>query len=179
MYGMIHNAARALVTRQYGEAAWASIIQKCGFSSDKFIGAQPYPDETTMALIGAIIEHLGARPEAVLEAFGRHWVEYAAASPYGSLLDRTGGDLATFLANLDRMHASIKSTMPAASMPSFHVAGVADDRIDVEYRSARQGLAPFVKGLLAGLLDRFGQTGVISSCEGDGLTLFSIRLADA
>ena len=75
---------------------------------------------------------------------------------YGSIINFTGSDLVTLLRNLDRMHHTVRITLPAAIVPSFVVIEETAEAICVEYRSEREGLEPMVEGLLEGLIDRFG-----------------------
>lgn len=162
MYGMIHQAARQMVHAVADEATWSKILATSGLHEEHFISAQTYDDEVTLTLIGAIQDVTGMPIEELLSAFGRYWIEFAASTSYGSVLEMAGSDLDSLLENLDRMHTSIKSTMPDAEMPSFYVSRVEGRDIYVEYRSSRSGFEAFVKGLLEGLLDRFGDTGEVS-----------------
>ncbi len=162
MYGMIHQAARSLVIDLRGEEAWQEILDLSELNAEHFISAQYYGDDITYRLIGVASNYLGLETEVVLEEFGKYWLTFAEKTAYGSVLAMAGDDLETFLGNLDRMHSSISSTMPSAVMPSFLLGRTAEGGLLVAYRSERAGLAPFVKGLLRSVLERFGQTGEVS-----------------
>jgi hypothetical protein len=54
MYGLINVAIRDLVTSQFGEDAWAGVLQKSGVDETAFIRMQENDDEITYALIGAV-----------------------------------------------------------------------------------------------------------------------------
>lgn len=129
----------------------AAIRQRAGVHVEAFVGMEPYPDEVTYRLVGAASEALGIPAAAVLEAFGRHWILYTARNGYGPLLDTMGATLPEFLGNLDAMHARITLSVPELRPPSFVCETLADRRIRVKYWSERDGLAPMVLGLLAGL----------------------------
>ncbi|MEQ8934214.1 MAG: heme NO-binding domain-containing protein [Amphiplicatus sp.] len=174
---MIHKAARDMAVGRYGEDGWRQILAESGLSGEHFISARQYPDEITTRLLAAIGARAGLAPEALLEAFGRHWIKYAGSSAYSSILDRTGGDLVTFLGNLDRMHASIKTVIDRAQLPSFNVEKADAREIEIAYRSVREGLEPFVIGLLKGLLERFGEAGEIDWRREDGTSYFRIARA--
>ena len=176
MYGMIHQAARSLVLDLRGEAAWQEILNSSGLSEEHFLSAQYYGDDMTFGLVGTIAEYLGLDTAVVLEEFGRYWLKFAEMTPYGSVLNMAGDDLETFLGNLDRMHSSIRSTMSKAVMPSFDASQNASGDIVVAYRSERVGLEPFVRGLLYSVLDRFGQSGNISTLATSGGADFTIAL---
>jgi len=174
MYGMVHTAARSMVVETMGEAAWQNILAQADLDGEYFISGQNYSDEVTFALIDAVTKASGIETAALLKNFGRYWIGYTAKSPYGTMF-RVGGDrLDTFLMNLNRMHASVHSTMPASRMPSFELLRNEDGRMDVLYTSDRTGLFPFVEGLLSGLMDFFGVTGHITHAlteEGDVFSL--------
>ena len=174
MYGMIHQAARAMALEVLGEESWRAIQERCGLDDEYFISGRHYSDEVTLALIGAATEVSGMKLDALLEALGRYWIDYAAKSPYGAMFEMAGDTLDEFLESLDSMHASIKSTMPEASMPTFEVVAVEDSRIDVLYASERTGLSSFVVGLLEGLMDRFDEVGEVTARADANGVLFSI-----
>ncbi len=169
MYGMIHRAARELALQTLTMEEWEALLAQRGLGEDHFISANPYDDEVTARLLDAIGARLGLPHDALLEALGRHWIRHAAASPFGTVLSMAGDDLETFLENLDRMHASVTSSMPAASMPSFELLQCERQAISLLYQSERSGLGMFVRGILAALLERFGETGRIEmqpTCSG-------------
>ncbi len=62
-----------------------------------------------------------------------------------------GPTLPEFLGNLDAMHARIVLSMPDLRPPSFLCEPLDDGRLTLQYWSERDGLAPMVLGLLAGL----------------------------
>ncbi|MDM7983051.1 MAG: heme NO-binding domain-containing protein [Maricaulis sp.] len=175
MYGMIHQAARQMVHAVADDATWSKILTTSGLQEEHFISAQTYDDEVTLTLIGAIQSVTEIPLDELLSAFGRYWIEFAASTSYSSVLEMAGNDLETLLENLDRMHTSIKSTMPDADMPSFYVSRVEGRDLYIEYRSSRTGLEAFVKGLLEGLLDRFGDTGEVSFVRRADHVEFAVR----
>lgn len=157
MYGMIHQAARDLAVARLGEAEWAKLVASEGLSGRHFIGVEYYSDADTMRLVGLIADRLGCGMDETFYQFGRYWIDFAGASAYGRVLQMAGGDLETFISNLDRMHASIKSNMPLAALPGFEVVESSPAVIHVLYRSQRQGLEPFVQGILSAVAERFGE----------------------
>lgn len=174
MYGMIHQAARELAIRNLGEPAWEALLDEAGFEGRHFIGVEYYADADTMRLVGLISERLGLGIEDTLHEFGRFWVDFAGASAYGRVLQMAGDDLETFIMNLDRMHASIKSNMPKAALPGFEVVESSAEAIRVLYRSERRGLAPFVKGILSLVAERFGERVEINYAEFEDGVLFDL-----
>ncbi|MBP7242606.1 heme NO-binding domain-containing protein [Amaricoccus sp.] len=172
MYGMIHQAARDLAVAHLGEAEWERLVETSGLNGRHFIGFEYYSDAETMRIVGLIADRLGCSMAETFYLFGRTWIDFAGTSAYGRVLCMAGGDLETFISNLDRMHASIKSNMPKASLPGFEVVESRDGAIHVLYRSEREGLAPFVHGILSAVAERFGERVTIDYEARPGGALF-------
>jgi hypothetical protein len=173
MYGMIHQAARDLAVSRLGQREWDALVERNGLSGRFFIGMEYYSDTETLDLVRLISERLGCGMAETLDAFGRCWIEFAGASAYGRALRMAGGDLATFLENLDRMHASIKSSMPHAKMP-----GLRGDRQHgrrdpgaLQLRAGGFG-GPSSRGILAAVAERFGERARISHHPTEGGVVF-------
>lgn len=180
MYGMIHRGLRQMVIEQSGESVWSRIEDKLGIGPEHLISVQTYDDSLTLAIIGSVAEELRLSLSQCLVAYGRYWIRFAAQGAYGGLMNFTGTDFCTFIENLDRMHQTVHAAMSEAIVPSFKITGRGEDYIKVEYRSEREGLEPFVAGLLEGLLDHFAITGnvePVSKC--DNAPEFIIRFAPA
>jgi hypothetical protein len=175
MYGMIHKAARDMACATLGESAWIEVAEECAISSHHLITAAYFDDAVIFRLIAAVARRLGVAEDAALELFGHHWIRFAAESDYARVMAMAGEDLATFIDNLDRMHASIKSTMPEARMPSFRLVAAASDGLDVLYQSERDGMAPFVRGILAALASRYGEDMEIAEEALQDGVLFRLR----
>ena len=165
MYGMIHKAAKDYARQHIDDAVWQSILTRCKLNDEHFISGQQYDDSATIGLLVEIANALEMQVDALLFEFGKFWIGFTANSSYGTVMDMAGDDLATFISNLDDMHLSIEATMPGADMPSFSVLRQSPTEIELIYRSSRTGLTEFVRGLLAGLMDRFNETGDIQATE--------------
>jgi len=175
MYGMIHQALRDMALQHMDEADWQTMLQQGGLAKPVFIGMEYYPDETTMSLIHLIGARLDLPLDDALQKFGQVWIDFAGASAYGRILQMAGDDFVSFLENLDRMHASIRSNMPLAEMPSFELLSAGSEELRVKYRSRRQGLAPFVHGILIAVAARFNETVTISYTPENGGAMFFIK----
>ena len=140
---------------------------------------QHYSDEVTVGLLAEIANAMDRPIEEILYEFGRYWILFTAQSDYAGVLNMAGDDLVPFLQNLDDMHRSIRSTMPESVMPTFAVIQHNGPDIELLYRSEREGLEDFVRGLLDGLLDRFSEQGDVQLHQKSGDIIFKIsrRLA--
>lgn len=155
MYGMINSALRSLVLAKTSEETWLRIVESAETGENVFHSMTPYDDSITYKLVGAASVELKLSPETLLFEFGRHWVLVIAPQQYGKLLDFTGSNIREFLGNLDRMHDRVATLFHNLRQPSFEVENLSDHQLRLHYRSERAGLAPFVRGLLDGLGERF------------------------
>lgn len=161
MYGMIHRAIHDMVELR------RSLNQPCLLSSEfsvnpeAMVSTSVYPDSQTNELIEAAATLMGIPAPDFLQRLGRFWITFSENGPYRYILDFTGTDMPSFVAGLDRMHDAVVSAMPLAAVPSFSLVESLPGVMVVDYRSSRQGLEPFVTGLLHGLLDRFGHNGSV------------------
>lgn len=165
MYGMIHRAIRSMIIEEKGEDVWNDLERRTGFSPAEMISGEVYSDEITLALLAAASDCMKISAEELLIRFGKFWIFFAERGSFSHIMDFTGKDIESFVANLDRMHEGVRAVMPQAVMPSFKVVDTAPGMISVSYSSPRAGLEPFVLGLLHGLLDRFGLDGNVEQGE--------------
>lgn len=175
MYGMIHKAARDMAIASMGDAVWREISDECGLTSHHLITTAYFDDAVILDLVAALARRMGTTEEEALEAFGGHWIRYAAASDYARVIAMAGDNIGTFIENLDRMHSIIKSTMPLARMPSFRLVAAHADGLDVLYQSERVGLASFVLGILDAVAARYGESMVITAQHREDGVLFAMR----
>ena len=154
MYGMVNQAVRGLVTSNFGEDTWRTIYTKAG-APESFLDFEQYDDAVTFDLVAASSEVLELDAATVLRTFGNYWVAHVATVRYADLLDRTGTDFLAFLKGLDHMHSRIKVSFPNYTPPSFRVKELDSSTLELDYYSEREGLLPFVEGLLEGLSSHF------------------------
>lgn len=155
MYGLVNKAIEDLAVQLGGPPLWQRIRDQAGTDVEAFVGMETYEDDITYRLVTASSDILGISTDAVLEAFGRHWILYTGRQGYGSIFPTMGATLPRFLHNLDAMHARISLSMPHLRPPSFSCEEIDDGNLLLRYRSKRDGLAPMVKGLLEGLGEHF------------------------
>lgn len=154
MYGMVNKGVQDLIVSQYGDDTWQQVRRTAGVDQE-FVLMHQYPDEMTVRLVAAASAHLQLPPDAILEAFGHHWIKYTAHAGYGDLLRLAGGSFISFLQNLDTLHARVGLTFPHLAPPSFHCTDITPRSAVLHYHSTRDGLAPLVVGLVKGLGQMF------------------------
>jgi hypothetical protein len=156
MYGMVNKALRGLVLERFGKETWESVREEAGAPED-FESFKKYDDSITYGLVGAAEGVLEVPAEKLLHDFGKYWVLKVALDSFADLMSRVGTDFPSFLKGLDQMHSRMTVTFPGYSPPSFRVEAKSEDSVQLDYYSDREGLVPFVEGLLHGLGTHFGQ----------------------
>jgi hypothetical protein len=151
MYGIVNKAIEDLVKANFGEEKWDAVKERSGVDVDYFISNEPYDDDITYKLAGAVAEEMDMTVEKVLEAFGEWWVIKTGQEKYGGLMAAGGHTLREFLVNLPIFHNRVMLIYPKLTPPEFKVSNVEEKSIHVHYFSKRQGLQEFVRGLLSGL----------------------------
>lgn len=162
MYGLVHRAIRDMVLAHHGPQVWEQIQRESGVGDDAFLAMQSYDDSIVLRLVGAASEVLDISQAECLDAFGQFWVLDTAAKHYGTMLDSFGEGIWEFLGNLNSLHDRISSTFQGYDAPSFHLETTEEGVRLLHYQSSRQGLTPFVVGLLKGLAQHFN-TGLLIS----------------
>jgi Haem-NO-binding len=166
MYGMVQLGMEAMVTQHHGARTWEAITERAGHPDLVTVSNQPYPDDLTYGLVGAACEVLEVDAPSLLRDFGRYWVAQFADEHYSALLEATGYDVPTFMGNLNNLHVRVGLLVPGYRPPRFEVTDLTDDGLTMHYFSEREGLAPFVEGLLVGIGDRFGRDLAVEHVSG-------------
>lgn len=155
MYGLIHSALQRMIVEAHGEDVWQKVLSQSGVPEDSFFSTQSYDDEVTFALAQSVSDVLAAPLDDCLELFGQYWLVEFAPQSYDMLLHAAGDSLFDFLENLNALHDRISTTFVGYVPPSFQLERLSKTEAILEYRSSRNGMVPFVVGLLKGMQDRF------------------------
>lgn len=162
MYGLINDSIRRLVLDEAGADAWERIAADAGAEPHNFPAMSYYDDELTYDLVEAASREMGTPADVLLRRFGRYWSMEIAPESYGDYLQASGRDLWEVLAGLDGMHSRLQALFPDLRPPSIDVEPRQEHLITVNYRSEREGLAPFMVGLLEGLAEHLEVTAAVS-----------------
>ncbi|MBX2882779.1 MAG: heme NO-binding domain-containing protein [Granulosicoccus sp.] len=157
MYGLVNRAIEDLIVSTEGAETWEKIKKKAGTADLQLLDSSNYDDQLTYDLVAACCEVLNKSAEEVLYAFGRHWILYTGKEGWANLFAFTGDNFISFVQQLDEMHARVNAAMPEGNMPEFTLSET-DDGYQLIYRSAREGLAPMVIGILNGLAEQFNES---------------------
>ena len=180
MYGMVNNAIRSYVTEQHDPQLWARICERAGMDSGEFAATMPYDDAVSLRLLEQSAAAMQLSLDELLRQIGKYWVQFAARSSFGPLIQFGGTHFEEFLGNLDAMHSKIQASLPQLAPPSFLVEPTSDGTLVVSYHSVRDGLFPFVEGLFLGLSEHFAQPVEILGfeCLGPGEARWVLRVGD-
>lgn len=155
-----------MVIDELREDAWLDLEHEANMGPAELISGMVYDDLVTLPMVAAAARALELSLEECLTRYGRYWVGFAKQGPYGATMDSAGRDIASFIANLDRIHQNVTAIMPDAVVPSFAVTDRDKAWLKVTYSSSRAGLEPFVVGLLEGIIDMFSATGEVRQTPG-------------
>lgn len=150
MYGLANKILQDMIVACHGADKWDAIREKAGIGEAFFVSMKCYPDETTYRMVGAASETLGLPPQEILFQFGEYWITVAEQN-YEEMVSFAGKDLVAIFDSVDDIHARATLIFPEMQPPSFHCSDVSDQSFRLHYGSVREGLAPFVEGLTAGL----------------------------
>jgi len=151
MYGIVNKAIEDLVKANFGDEKWDAIKERSGVDVDFFISNEPYDDDITYQLAGAVSAEMNMSVAQVLQAFGEWWILKTGKEKYGGLMEAGGHTLREFLVNLPAFHSRVMLIYPKLTPPEFKTSNIEDQSIHVHYISKREGLQEFVRGLLSGL----------------------------
>ena len=182
MYGMVNAGlvdfaeALGLSKEAINESQGEYLIPAGGFEL-----YAPYEDEVTIQLVRAI-SLLQARPaDQVLTAFGEYWVEVFAEKHFAELLEFAGESVVEFIQSLNSIHDRGHALFLGYQPPTFrveHLESTGD--FVVQYLSKREGLEPFVAGLIQGIAKRFNDVAHVKvgkKNDQSGEVEFRVRLA--
>lgn len=155
MYGLVNRAVEGLVCARHGADAWRRIKGRAGVREEVFVSSAQYPDTLTYELVAAASAELGVSADDILIEFGEYWVREIAAQSYGPLFEAAGRDLGSFIDHLPHFHTRVGLILPALRPPRFAVSERRARSLRLHYLSDREGLAPFVRGLIQGLSAQF------------------------
>lgn len=153
MHGIVNKTFREFLIKTYGEDKWDTIRDKAD-AEDVYIPMEVYPDETTVAILVAASEVLSIDAAVLLQDYGEYWVMVPDQS-FGHLFEMAGDNFVEFVENLDNLHVRIGQMIPNLKPPSFSVTDKKENSFTLHYYSPREGLFPFVQGLMRGLGIRF------------------------
>ena len=155
MYGLVNASLMQLIVEQHGLPVWERIAHAADFYDASFNKMQSYPDALTYDLVGFASVELNMKSDDFLRMLGTYWVSFTAQQGYGHLFEVAGPSLREFLFSLNELHVRVGRSFLNLRPPSFRFDALGPSTLKMHYSSEREGLCPFVIGLLEGLAIRF------------------------
>lgn len=166
MYGMIHRALLLMLDEKLGPAANPLHASRQAHP-ELFLSMSVHSDDATVGMLQQGAAAVGQPLPAFMTEFGEYWVSFADQGAYAGLMRAAGETLPQFISNLDRLHTGVRDALPTALTPSFRLIRATETEVLVGYASTREGLGPFVQGLLQALVRRFGHKGEVAPAPGE------------
>lgn len=151
MYGIVNKAIHGLVEQKFGKKAWQEIADELKLDNPYFLSSESYPDHITYDLVRITSEKTGCSTSDIMNEFGEYWILNTGMQSYGSLMKAGGADFKEFMTNLPNFHSRVMLIYPKLTPPEFHVTDICSNSLKLHYYSTRQGLVPFVNGLINGI----------------------------
>ena len=155
MYGIVNKGIEDLVKARFGNSMWDLILLRSGIEKDFFISTESYDDDITFKLAIAVSEETSISLDQILIEFGEWWIMETGRRKYNGLMKAGGKTLKEFILNLPDFHDRIILIYPKLTPPEFRITDDENTSLHLHYYSKRQGLQPFVYGLLMGLSKLF------------------------
>lgn len=152
--GIVFNLLEEVVTAEYGEAAWDSVLDAAGVEG-AYTAVGSYPDEELMKLVGAASAALETPSDDVVRWFGRKSIPLLHER-YPRFFE---GHTSTrsFLLTLNRViHPEVRKLFPGADVPVFQFETKNQDQLVLGYSSHRR-LCSFAEGLIEGAAEHYGE----------------------
>lgn len=158
MYGMVNQAIKKMLESSTNPDLWTEVAEANNIPKEGFNPLSQYDDAITGNLVVSISEITGKPAPDLLEDFGVYWIQYAKTTEYAGILETFGETPVDLISSLDALHSRLKVSFEDLKPPSFWVENIGENEIIVNYYSERDmPLEYFVKGLLRGIFESFGQ----------------------
>jgi hypothetical protein len=155
MYGLVNKAIREMMLARTSHQVWCATLESAGIDEDAFVISESYADEITFSLTKAASQTLNISVDQFLRDLGHWWIRQTAVRDYPHLMHAAGTSLKDFLLRLPDLHTRIGIIFPRLQPPEFACSDIGPVSLRLHYRSHRQGLVPFLIGLLEALALHF------------------------
>lgn len=169
MKGVIFTHLQEMVETQLGFQMWNDVLDACDLASEGvFVSTLSYPDEELFAIVGALSEKTSTPASDLVEAFGIYLFPRLHESIPPEVFQP--GSMWEMLEGLDSIiHMEVKKLDKQAETPSILVVESDDNRMVLEYRSAKK-LCWLALGMLKSASDVFQENLEVTmpQCMHDG-----------
>ncbi len=179
MKGVVFKLLEEVVSAEYGEQTWDTLLDTCGLDG-VYTSLGSYPDEHVFKLVTAASEALKVSPQEILRWFGRKSMP-ALAQQYPVFFD-TQKSTRPFLISLNSIiHPEVRKVYPGADVPVFDFDVDTSGAMLMGYNSRRK-LCALAQGFVEGAAEHFREDITFEHLKcmhhDDPKCLFRISFAD-
>jgi hypothetical protein len=150
------NQLRLFGMERLGREGWGEAARAAGVPAAAFHVGETYPDEWLFALVMQASRVSGLPVAALLEELGAFVAPALLLRVYEPLVDPAWRTLDVLEHTERAIHTAVRSRMPGAHPPALVSRRLADDEVEIDYRSPRR-LCWVARGIARGLADGFGE----------------------
>jgi hypothetical protein len=157
MKGIVFNLLQEVVSREYGEDTWDSLLESASLDG-AYTAVGSYPDEDLTAIVNAASAALGLSGDEIVRWYGRKALPLLY-DKYPQFFDVHESSIPFVLTLNEVIHPEVRKLFPGAYVPEFEFGAekTSEGELVLSYVSRRR-LCSFAEGLLEGAADHFGET---------------------
>lgn len=157
MLGMVFTEFLEMVEQRFSPAVADQLLTRVQTTSGgAYTAVGNYPHQEMSALVQALASHTGLPTAALVQAFGEYLFERFVLLYPGFFADQP--DSFGLLASVDAyIHREVRKLYPDAELPQIHVQRESEQRLVLNYRSAR-AMADLAEGLIRACIRHYGET---------------------
>jgi hypothetical protein len=123
MYGWIRESLKALIVSKFGGEIWEKILEKAKVESEEWLMSlgdfHADSETTTYDLVTVASEVLGYELSHFEDVYGMFFIHFVKSAGYVNLLECLGGDLRSWLSNLQYLRDHIRIALPYIRVPNI------------------------------------------------------------
>lgn len=152
MKGIIFNLLEKVVSSEYGEDTWDTLLDRAGLEG-VYTSVGGYPDEEFYRLVAVASPLLNMPPDDVVRWFARGALPLMAAK-YPEFFAPHESTRQFILTLNDVIHPEVRKLYPGADVPFFTYDTSSPETLILHYNSHRK-LCPFALGLIEGAAEHY------------------------
>ncbi len=156
MHGLINRTIQSFARDTYGEAAWVGAMENAGLGFAEFEAMLIYEDETSLSVLRALSEIVGAPQDTILEDIGTYLVSNQNSETVRRLLRFGGVDFVEFLHSLDDLPDRSRLAVADLTLPKLELREHAIDRFSLTVEGPITGFGAVLIGVLRAMADDYG-----------------------
>ena len=158
MKGIVFNLLEEVVSREYGEDTWDSLLESAQLDG-AYTSLGSYSDGDLLRLVAAASSALDVPGPEVVRWFGRSALPLLA-DRYPEFFEPHSSTRSFVLTLNNLIHPEVRKLYPGADVPVFDFDTSSDDVLVLGYASARK-MCAFAEGLIEGAAAHYRERALI------------------